>query len=471
MPSSSRRRLLSLAYASALGAAVLAPPSARAQTPAPAPAPAPTPAPAPAPAPKDDAAVKPDESLLGEVPVTDAGAIAPPPKLAVVPIVTTSDADSVVQSVVRRDLDLTGLYDVVPITVVPEGAGDFTHDTAIDTKAWKSKGIDVLVRVLATSGEAGQVELLGQVYLLKSTKVAFEKTIKCKSIDARANAHKLTDALLGALTGRPGPFASHLAYTAKVGKASGGVVARQVFLVEPDGNGAKGYSSATDTALSPALGPGGEWYYALSHDFSPFSVVHGPSGKSFSIGVTGSVLGLTFSRDRTKMAVAVMDQGFEDIYVGPSNPSIDTPLKPMIAPPLAAHPTFGPLGRIAYVAGATLPRIYVDKKPISPPGFHASAPTFCDGPKGLLVLFNVGVGEGADLVATDVNGGGLMRLTQNQGANTTPACSPDGRLVAFFSTRKNGAGPGLYVMPVAAPWRVQRVSAQLGESLAWEMDP
>ncbi len=440
-----------------LAVVLVAPIDAGAQTP-----------PTPAPTTKDDV-VKPDETLLGEVPVTDAGAVAPPPKLAVVPIVTTSDADSVVQSVVRRDLDLTGLYDVVPMTLVPEGATDFTHDTTIDTKAWKSKGIDVLVRVLANTAEGGQVELVGQVYLLKTTKVAFEKTFKCKSADARANAHKLTDALLGALTGRPGPFASHLAYTAKVGKPSGGAIARQVFLVEPDGNGAKGYSSATDTALSPALGPAGEWYYAISRDFSPFSVAHGTSGKAFAIGVTGSVLGLTFSPDRSQVAVAVMDQGLEDIYVGPTN--LDTPLKPMIAPPLAAHPTFGPGGRIAYVAGATLPRIYVDKKPISPPGFHASAPTFCDGPKGLLVIFNVGVGEGADLVATDVNGGGLMRLTQNQGANTTPACSPDGRLVAFFSTRKSGAGPGLYVMPVASPWRVQRVSSQLGESLAWEMDP
>ena len=53
-------------------------------------------------------------------------------------------------------------------------------------------------------------------------------------------------------------------------------------------------------------------------------------------------------------------------------------------------------------------------------------------------------------VSTDVRGGNITRITQNQGANSYPACSPDGRLLAFFSTRKSDKGPGLYVVPLAA---------------------
>jgi TolB protein len=115
--------------------------------------------------------------------------------------------------------------------------------------------------------------------------------------------------------------------------------------------------------------------------------------------------------------------------------------------------------------------VYVDGKPISPAGFNASAPAFCDTPTGLVVVFTVGVGSGADLVSTDVRGGSITRITQNQGANSYPACSPDGRLLAFFSTRKTDKGAGLYVVPLASLGHARRISSELGESLRWDALP
>jgi hypothetical protein len=66
------------------------------------------------------------------------------------------------------------------------------------------------------------------------------------------------------------------------------------------------------------------------------------------------------------------------------------------------------------------------------------------------------------------NGRGLTRLTQNQGSNTYPACSPDGRLLAFFSTRKNDEG--LYVLSLKR-WTTKKVLGQVGEGLRWEPLP
>src|SRR6185369_1533629 len=103
-------------------------------------------------------------------------------------------------------------------------------------------------------------------------------------------------------------------------------------------------------------------------------------------------------------------------------------------------------------------RVFVDGKAISPAGFNASAPVFCDTPNGLVVVFTVGVGNGADLVSTDARGGSITRITQNQGANSYFACSPDGRLLAFFSTRKSDKGPGLYIVPIVAVWCAKRIS-------------
>src|SRR6202035_221957 len=101
----------------------------------------------------------------------------------------------------------------------------------------------------------------------------------------------------------------------------------------------------------------------------------------------------------------------------------------MPSPPFANHPVFGPTGKVAYVSGSPVQRVTLEGgKPISPAGFMASAPVFCDTPQGLLLVYTVGVGAGADIIATDTSGGGLRRLTQHEGANTYAACSSDGRL-------------------------------------------
>jgi len=157
------------------------------------------------------------------------------------------------------------------------------------------------------------------------------------------------------------------------------------------------------------------------------------------------------------------------IYVGGADGS---GLSAISTAPLANHPVFGPGGKMAYVAGGPAgQRVFIDGKPISPAGFNASAPTFCETPEGLTVVFTVGVGNGADLVATDARGGNIARITQNQGANSYPACSPDGRLLAFFSTRKSDKGPGLYIVPLSNLFRVRRISSELGDSLRWDALP
>jgi TolB protein len=410
----------------------------------------------------EEATTPPDESVLGTLHITGSGDTASLPKLAVVPVVTTSDADTTVQIVVRKDLDLSGQFDVVDEGAAP--AGLYVHDSPVDTKPWEAKGVKILVRVLTNRLASGRFELLADVYFSsRGNAPVFQSRLETDPASVRTTAHRLTDAVLGALTGRPGGFASHLLYSARVGSN------RQIFGIDADGFNLHAESPGGDTAIAPAFGPLGQVYYALSHDYSPFGLVRGADAKSVALSVQGSVFGLAFSPDRTKLAVSVAGDGTSRIYVGKADGS---DLSPMSTATLANHPVFGPSGKIAYVAGGTAgQRVYVDGRPISPAGFNASAPVFCDTPNGVLVVFTVGVGNGADLVSTDTRGQSITRLTQNQGANSYPACSPDGRLLAFFSTRKTDKGPGLYIVPLAAMWRARRISGEVGESLRWEALP
>jgi len=404
----------------------------------------------------------PDESVLGTLDVNGAATAAPLPKLAVMPIVTTSDADTTLQLVVKKDLDLCGQFNVVDDSAAPSGL--LLHESPVDVAAWRAKGIAILVRVLANKLPSGKIELLGSAYFLnRGPDPVFQHRIETDAAAVRTSSHRMTDALLGALTGRPGGFASHLVYSGRVANN------RQVFGIDADGFHLHTESPDLDTSIAPSFGPKGEVYYAWSHEMAPFKLVRGRDATPVPLSVPGSIFGLAFSPDHTKLAVSIAHEGSTQIYVGNAD---GTGLSSVTTAPLANHPVFGPGGKMAYVAGGTAgQRVFVDGKAISPAGFNASAPVFCDTPNGLVVVFTVGVGNGADLVSTDTRGGSIIRITQNQGANSYPACSPDGRLLAFFSTRKSDKGPGLYIVPIAGVWRARRISTELGESLRWEALP
>ncbi|HOX23971.1 MAG TPA: hypothetical protein PLL10_10930, partial [Elusimicrobiales bacterium] len=49
-----------------------------------------------------------------------------------------------------------------------------------------------------------------------------------------------------------------------------------------------------------------------------------------------------------------------------------------------------------------------------------------------------------DIFLTDVTGGQLRKLTRDAGKNEDPSWSPDGRFIAFTSTR--GGGRQIFVM-------------------------
>jgi TolB protein len=410
--------------------------------------------------------------------------------MGVVPIITTGTADNIVNLVVRRDMDLSGQFEVLDESTSPPGP--FTHTTSLDLGAWRDKGAEYVLRVFAqpAANDSAKTELVGEAYLTPTAaqaaaqkaraaaaaatgasaadaKPASRLVVPTATTEVRAASHRLVDQLLGALTGRPGGFASEMTYAEKVGRW------QRVFAIDADGFDLRAIGPTNATALSPAFGPGGQIYYALSQDYTPFRLVFGPSATPVPLSFPGSIMGLAFSTDRSRMALTIMSEGRSQVWVGERDR-----LQPMASPPFANHPAFGPMGKVAYVAGTPVQRIYVDGKPISPPGFMASAPVFCDTPQGLLVVYTVGVGAGADIIAMDTGGGGLRRLTQREGANTYAACSSDGRLVAFFSTGKrkrsqgadarDDAGAGLFIMPIQRPWLAKKISGELGESLRWE---
>ena len=429
-----------------------------AQQPAPA---APVPA-APAPAPGAPAA--PNEAELGNLVITG-HKLDKLPRIAVLPSLAPDLEDVMVRSVVRHDIELTGMFDVIKDADAPPGM--YSFDDAVDIDAWKKLGAEAIVKVAARAKNK-KVEVFGIAYFLNVGKEpVYQKKLTIEKTDVRVTAHRITDALLGALTGRPGGFASQFTFSARWTKN------RRVFRMDADGHGLTPLTDPADTAIAPTWGPDGVLFFPVSRAYAPFaleSLLPGaPKAAPVKLPFATSIHSVAFNKDYTKMAIAVAENAKSAIYVGKPDGS---EMKKASTTELATHPVFSPSGKLAWIGGDSKrgsQRVFVEGKAASPSGFPAAAPAFCDTEDGIRLVYSVAVGnDRQDLVMSGESGGGMARLTQDQGSNTYPACSPDGRLLAFFSTRKNQNG--LYMMSLKR-FSTQQVSAQTGESLRWAALP
>jgi TolB protein len=236
--------------------------------------------------------------------------------------------------------------------------------------------------------------------------------------------------------------------------------------MDADGHDAKPVSPSDKSAIAPAFGTNGVLYYAIAPANDEYHIEAVP-GTKVAIPYQGSVYGIAFSRDHTQVAISLGSGDTVRVFAGPDFGNLR--LASEIG--MALHPAFTPSGKLGFSGeGRFGQRIYVEGKPISPDGLNASSPVFCNNADGARAVFSVGVGKDTDLVSAGERGGPLVRLTQNQGRNGYPACSPDGRLIAFFSTRKSGDGPGLYIMRIDGA-RPKLVSPLLGDSLRWDALP
>jgi TolB protein len=408
-----------------------------------------------------------DETALGVLPITpgDAAGEAPLPKIGVLPSLSPDLEDVLVRGIVRRDLELTGMFEVIPDAKAPPGVYGF--EDQVDVEPWKKLGAESVVKVAARKGAGGKVEVFGLAYFVKSgNSPVYQKKLLVDPKLVRETAHRMTDALLGALTGSPGGFASHFTFAAPWGKN------RRIFTMDSDGHDLKPITKEAETSIAPVWGPNQKIFYSESKDYSPFRqmVWDGKKHQRTKLTFKTSIYSTAFDKTGTKMAVAVADMSGSAIWMGNADGSN---MKKVSTTPLATHPVFSPSGKLAWIGGGgkgyQTQRVYVDGKAASPAGFTAAAPTFCETEDGIRLVYAVNVrGDRQDLVMSKEKGGGTMRLTQNQGANSYPSCSPDGRMLAFYSTR--GKSHGIYFMSLKR-WRTVKLNGQRAESLRWEALP
>lgn len=372
-------------------------------------------------------------------------------KIAITEPVGEPQLTGEVAEVASQDMALSNLFQVLD----PKSfTANLTKEGfAIDPASWRTVGAEGVVKgTLAVRGDTVHLEL--RLFVVsRGGEAVLKRDYDVPRSGVRDAVHRFDNEIVQWFTGTPASFGTRLVYSATTGKGQKGI-----FSIGSDGKGVSRLKAASNVALAPAFGPGGVHYaagladgsYALFRVGAPAPVVRH----------AGLIFGAAFGGN--KMALVISQAGQSDIYVGAAD---GTGLSKVTSGGLNTHPAFGPGGRLAYVSNqGGAPQIYVDGKRVSWRGNYNMAPAWCADPEGTKLLFMGRDGGTWDIFSTDPSGSAasVKRLTQDQGSNTYPACSPDGRQVAFFSTRG-----GLFVSNPQG-LNQQRLAGVTGESLRWE---
>lgn len=365
-------------------------------------------------------------------------------KMAIVPADT--EPGKVAADVMSRDFQLSSLVEVLDPRSFK--ADLTTEGKRIDDRSWREVGAEYVLKT-----QVDGTKLTFRLYAVGRSKDAvLEKSYEAGKDNVRGPTHQFVNEVIKWLTGQPGGFGGRLVFSARTEKGK-----RGIFLIDADGANLGRLPAAQEVAQAPAFGPGGIYYSGIQ-----------PSGAYalFKVGTPtpvfeqqGLVLGAAFSGKR--MAVVVASGGRADVFRGDFGAK-DLPRLTQ-GTGLSTHPAFAPDGRVAWASdmGGTQ-QIYVEGKRVTWRGKENMAPAWCNTPQGLRILFMGREGGVWDVFSIDPDGNNLQRLTQGQGSNKYPACSPDGRMIAFFSSRG-----GLFI---ANPQGLnQQLAAKVeGESLRWE---
>ncbi len=356
--------------------------------------------------------------------------------------------------IASRDFVLSSMFQVLDPTSFT--ANLQAEGSTIDPTSWRNVGAEGVIKGYTSVRAGGALHIELKLFVVsRGPDAVLKHDYDVGAGNARVAVHQFVNEVIKWFTGTAGSFGTRLVFSATTGRGQKGI-----FAIDSDGSGLARLQTASNVALAPAIGPGGNVYYAGGLPDGGYAL--------FKVGANapvvrqaGLIFGVAFSA--TKMALVVSNSGVSDIFTGATDGSGMTKLT---SGGLNTHPAFGPGGKVAYVSNSSgNPQIYVDGKRVSQRGTYNMAPVWCNDPDGgTKILFMGRDGASWDIFSVAPDGSGMKRLTQDQGSNTYPACSPDGRVVAFFSTR---AGGGIYTSNPNG-MNQQKISGTQGESLRWE---
>lgn len=335
------------------------------------------------------------------------------------------------QMLIQKDLRITGLFDVLDDSRLPQSDKDTTE---INFDKWKAIEVGALVKGVATK-EGIQLRLydvVGQKMLMGK-----QYTVNGKNyVDA---VHRFVDSLLAALTGFRGPFES------KIAASCGKPFKRQIMTFEMDGERMGRFTKGGVNNISPSWSPDGGRiaYTAFTSRYPEVWVSSGGGGRQVT-NFKSTTITPAWTPDGGSLVLASAQSGDTELYQVSLSGGIIRQVTS--SPNIDLAPSFSPDGRIVFSSerGGGL-HLYST----SIGGGGASRLTFVGyqndqadwSSDGARIVFSSRDRGAFDVFIMDSDGSNIQRLTRDEGNNESPTWAPDSRYIVYSSTRG-----GLYTM-------------------------
>ena len=350
-------------------------------------------------------------------------------------------ADST-RSIILRDLDYSDR-----LQPMPAGA-DAPVETPINYALWDELGAVWLI-VAALEGPADsptlRLSLYDVVFRLLQEVRAYDLP-PLRHPDLRVALHRASDDLTRWATSGSGMAATRIAY---VDRGPGG---SEIYMVDSDGFGRRRLSADSSIALSPAWAPSGDRIAYMSY-VSGDPAIHEldvASGRSrLRVDLPGLDMTPSYSPDGTLLAFAATVDARTEIFTYDLVRNCCTERRTFARFANSLSPTFSPDGRRMAFNSDRLGQLHIFVKDVTASSAELLTPYIYDAsvhnagpdwsPVGDRIVFHGWVAGVPQIFTVAPSGRGLRQLTQS-GRNEDPSWAPDGRHVAFASTREGARG-------------------------------
>ncbi len=389
-----------------------------------------------------------------EVRVTIGDSIGSQPSIAVpdcLPLTsdrTTQEASRTIAQVLWDDLDFEREFRLIPRDVyrtIP-AAGSLV-DLPFDR--WREIGADGVVSCTVRTRGEQQLEITARLFSIRTGESAFGVIYTGSTRNVRLYAHQLADEIHRHQRGLAGVARTRIAFVSdRDSESVFGLVenraVKEIYITDYDGANPRRVTVSRTLNTNPAWSPDGRsiGYTSWLTGFPDVVVSHLFEGRMAN-PVSGDTRQQNFlpafSPDGRRIAFNSNRDNNSDIYVAnvdgtgiqrlTNHPAIDT------------SPTWSPNGQqIAFTSDRTgAPQIYV----IGADGTglrRLTYESYCDRPTWSPPPFNEiayssRTGLGHDIKVLDLATNEVRQLTFGLGSNESPSYAPNGRHIAFMSTR------------------------------------